>query len=300
MNYKKIMCLSMTIIALGVVGTGCNGGTNNTPTTTVTTQSVTENLTYDGVVEQLMEIDRQQQELDNQEDALKASYRSGQMSRDEYLAQIASIDNKKVELDRRENELELQLEALKGGNVTGTTAAFTPPTTSAPTTSATTTPATSANSASSAEIDKIIKELAELDIKDEELDYKEDQLEYQYRTGQIDRTAFNNGIADIQRQELEIDTRQNELELQLFNLQASAYTGATTAPGATTRGGGSYENLINNERQQQEVELQEDQLELQYRQGQITYEEFRKKMIELEAREDTLDYEEDMLEGDWD
>lgn len=316
MKIKRLACLSLALVSMGTFAVGCaNGGVSGIPGNTVQTSDA-NNMNYSDIIAKLQDIDSKQDALDRQEKDLKNKYRNGQITKEEYTAQMSEIDRQKAELDREEDELEIRLDALKGGTQAGgnmagaTTAATQAATTTQATTKATTaqtttaTPPSSAAGNGNANRESILRELAELDIKDDELDLQEDQLEYQYRMGQIDRNTFLNKKAEIERQELEINAKENELQLKLYNSyyspNATSDASAGTANNNITVPNAGNSDLMSIKRRLNEIDLLEDELELKYARGQISRADFISQKSKLEAEEDALDRQEDWLEGDFD
>ena len=283
---KTTICLCAFLTAcVGLAG--CNA--KQTPGNNISQSNSNSNLSYEETISKLEEIERKQNELDNEEDNLKARYRNGEITRDEYMARIKEIDNQILELNRQEDQLEAHLETVRGNNSVNI-----PVPNSAPTATnesiTTNSPATTTNP----ERDAIVKELAQLAAESEALDFEEDNLEYQYRTGQIDRNTFLSKISELEKKELENDKKENELELKLFNLQSSTQNSQSGGTGNVPS------ELYELGRKDKELEIKENELELKYRNGEISREEFLKQMAELEMQEELLDREEDLLEGDFD
>ena len=122
--------------------------------------------------------------------------------------------------------------------------------------------------------------------------------------GQIDRNTFLNKKAEIERQELEINAKENELQLKLYNSyyspNATSDASAGTANNNITVPNAGNSDLMSIKRRLNEIDLLEDELELKYARGQISRADFISQKSKLEAEEDALDRQEDWLEGDFD
>lgn len=65
------------------------------------------------------------------------------------------------------------------------------------------------------QIDKLVKELSDLSIKENNLDIEEDQLELSYHKGEITYATYKEKDAAIEKQDRALDLRENEVEREL-------------------------------------------------------------------------------------
>ena len=236
MKIKRLACLSLALVSVGIFSVGCaNGGVSGIPVNTAQT-SDTSNMTYSDIIAKWHDIDSKQDTLDRQEKDLKNKYINGQITKEEYTAQMSEIDRQKDELERQEDELEIRLEALKAGNNSV---------------------ATSAN--------------------------------------KVDTTVATKATASTKATAA---TKANTNAATKATAATKAKTNAVTKANSTPKYNNS--NLVSIKRRLNELELQEDQLELKYARGQISRSEYISQKNKLEAVENALERQEDLLEGDFD
>ena len=237
MKIKRLACLSLALVSVGIFAVGCaNGGVSGIPVNTVQT-SDTSNMTYSDIIAKWHDIDSKQDTLDRQERDLKNKYINGQITKEEYTAQMSEIDRQKDELERQEDELEIRLEALKAGNNSV---------------------ATSAN--------------------------------------KVDTTAATKATAATTK--ATATTKANTNAATKATAATKANTNAVTKANSTPKYNNS--NLVSIKKRLNELDRQEDQLELKYERGQISRAEYISQKSKLEAEENALERQEDLLEGDFD
>lgn len=277
MNFKKIfgLCAVMicTVSVVGEISASANNNSNACQVikdVAITSVNASDEE-YANILKQLKDIDSQEEALDKQEYELKQQYRNGQITREQFLTQMAELEKKEDELDKQEDALELKLDQLKKKTLNSDVTVVTP--------------STATNEAVDIQnktIEEALSKLAELDKQDEELDRLEDELEYKYRSGQISRDSFIAQMQELEKRERAIDLEEDAWEMQI-----------TSQRKANQNTGTSAKKSANIEAQEEALDRQEDELEQKYRNGQISRQEFYNQKAAIEAKEDELDRLED-------